>query len=57
MAYKLFLIFVLALTGCTGLKNISSDDPLYIGHTIKFSNKDDKVKELASIKNVCETKT
>ena len=56
MAYKLFLIFVLALTGCTGLKNISSEDPLYIGHTIKFSNKDDKLKELASIKNVLKPK-
>ncbi len=34
--YKLFIIFVLALTGCTGMKNISSEDPLYIGHEIKL---------------------
>src|SRR5687767_9628221 len=56
MAYKLFLIFALVLTGCTGLRNISSEDPLYIGHTVKFSNKDDKLKELASIKNVLKPK-
>ena len=56
MANKLFLIFVLAITGCTGLRNISSVDPLYIGHSIKFSNKDDKLKEQASIKNVLKPK-
>jgi outer membrane protein insertion porin family len=46
---KLFLIFVLVLTGCTGMKNISSDDPLYTGHEIKFSAKDDHNKKLTPI--------
>ncbi len=46
---KLFLIFVLALAGCTGLKNISSDDSLYIGHEIKFTAKDDQNKKLTPI--------
>lgn len=55
-SYKLFLIFVLALTGCTGLKNISSDDPLYIGHTIKFNAEDEKLKESASVKSVLKPK-
>jgi outer membrane protein assembly factor BamA len=49
---KLFLIFFLALTGCTGLKNISSDNPLYVGHTIKFTASDEKLKNPASIKSV-----
>jgi outer membrane protein insertion porin family len=53
---KLFLIFVLALTGCTGIKNISSDDPLYVGHVIKFSSGDGRLKNLASIKSVLKPK-
>ena len=51
-AYKLFLIFVLALTGCTGIKNISANDPLYVGHAIEFTPKDHKLKSLAPIKDV-----
>jgi len=49
ITHKLFLIFVLALTGCTGMKNISSDDPLYIGHEVKFATKGDQNKKLTPI--------
>lgn len=38
---------VLALTGCTGLKNISTDDPLYTGHTVTFATRDKQNKKLA----------
>jgi hypothetical protein len=35
---KLLLILVLALTGCTGMRNISSNDPLYVGYALKFDD-------------------
>jgi outer membrane protein insertion porin family len=49
ITHKLFLIFVLSLAGCTGMKNISSDDPLYIGHEVKFTTKDDQNKKLTPL--------
>lgn len=55
ITYRLILLFVLLLTGCAGLKNISSD-PLYIGHEIKFSAKDDKKKLTPIIKDVLKPK-
>lgn len=51
-ANKLFFIFALALSSCTGLKNISSDDPLYIGHTIKFIPNNSRLKNLTTLKSV-----
>lgn len=47
--YRLVLIFGLALTGCTGLKNISSRDPLYIGHEINYSTSNATHKKLTPI--------
>ena len=44
--YLLILLVVLTLAGCTGMKHISADDPLYTGHKIKFSVPDDKKKKL-----------
>jgi hypothetical protein len=35
----LILVLATALLGCTGMKNISSNDPLYVGHLIKFKDK------------------
>lgn len=35
-AYRWILILVPALAGCSGMKNISSHDPFYTGHSIKF---------------------
>jgi len=45
-AQKLILILVLALPGCTGMKNISSEDPLYIGHEIDFTARNGEKKKL-----------
>ncbi len=51
--YRLVLFFVLALTGCTGMKNISIEDPLYIGSEIVFTGPDAGKKKLkATIKSV-----
>ncbi len=47
--YRFFLVSVLALTGCTGMKHISSVDPLYIGNEINFTGKDDKKKKLTPV--------
>lgn len=47
--YLLVLFVVLTLAGCTGMKHISTDDPLYTGHEIKFSVRDDKKKKLSSV--------
>jgi len=44
--YKFFILVALAFTGCTGMKNISVDDPLYIGHEVKYKAKDEKNKKL-----------
>jgi len=46
ITYRLLLIFGLALTGCTGLKNVSSADPLYIGHEINYSEPAAQKKKL-----------
>ncbi|HEY5748013.1 MAG TPA: BamA/TamA family outer membrane protein [Chryseolinea sp.] len=37
VAHGLISFLVLVLTGCTGMKHISSGDPLYVGHTIEFT--------------------
>ncbi|SHH18817.1 Surface antigen [Chryseolinea serpens] len=34
--HGLLSFLVLVLTGCTGMKHISSGDPLYVGHKIEF---------------------
>jgi outer membrane protein insertion porin family len=47
--YRFFFVSVLALSGCTGMKNISSVDPLYIGNEINFAGKDDKKKKLTPV--------
>lgn len=47
IAYQLILVLVLALTGCTGMKNISAEDPLYIGHEIKFTDRNGEKNKLA----------
>jgi outer membrane protein assembly factor BamA len=49
ISYNLFLILLLVLPGCTGLKNISSDDPLYVGHEVKFSTPSDRNKKLTPL--------
>ena len=46
--YKLLLIFVMTITGCVGVKNISSENPLYIGHEISFTESTAEKKKLAS---------
>lgn len=48
ITYRLLFIFLFALVGCTGMKNISAEDPLYVGHEIHFSVKDKKNKKLVS---------
>ena len=48
-ANRLLMILVLAVTGCTGMKNISSDDPLYIGHDIKFTERNAETKKLVPV--------
>ncbi len=35
--YHFFLGIVILLTGCTGMKNITSSDPLFVGHEVKLS--------------------
>jgi outer membrane protein insertion porin family len=47
--YQLVLLIVLALAGCTGMKHISADDPLYTGHEIKFTTQGDKKKKLGLV--------
>ncbi len=49
ITYRLLFIWGLALTGCTGLKNISSTDPLYIGHEINYSTSNATHKKLTPI--------
>src|SRR5688572_24289259 len=48
-AHQMILILTLASTGCTGLKNISPGDPLYIGHEIKFTGRDTERKKLMPV--------
>jgi len=49
VTYRLFILFSLVLAGCTGLKNISADNPLYTGHEIIFTEKDKQNKKLTHI--------
>ena len=48
-AYQLILSLALTLTGCTGMKNISSLDPLYLGHEITFTAPVVEKKKLTSV--------
>src|SRR5687768_13831941 len=50
-AHQLILILALTLAGCTGMKNISSRDPLYLGHEIKFTVRSAERKKLTSVIN------
>jgi len=47
--YRLILLFVVTLEGCTGMKNISTEDPLYVGHQIKFTARGDQRKKIIPI--------
>jgi outer membrane protein assembly factor BamA len=49
ITYQLVLLIVLVLAGCSGMKHISADDPLYTGHEIKFTVKDEKKKKLSAV--------
>lgn len=49
ITYRWILIFVIALAGCTGMKNITSEDPLYTGHEIHFSDQDAAKKKLTPL--------
>jgi len=42
--YRLLVLVMLTMTGCTGMKTISSTNPLFTGHEIKFEGKNDKLK-------------
>ena len=44
--YRLALVLTGGLVGCTGMKNVSSGDPLYTGHEVTFSEKDAPKKKL-----------
>src|SRR5215218_506678 len=44
--YGGFFILILALTACTGMKNISVDDPLYTGHNVVFTARDKHNRKL-----------
>ncbi|MBL7857547.1 MAG: BamA/TamA family outer membrane protein [Cyclobacteriaceae bacterium] len=48
-SYHLLTFMVLALGGCTGMKNISSRDPLYTGHTIRYIERDADKKKLTPL--------
>lgn len=44
--YRLIVIVLPVLAGCSGMKNISSQDPLYTGHSIEFIGPDAERKKL-----------
>ncbi len=46
---NLFFIFALALASCTGMKNISVEDPLYVGHKVTYTVEDKKNKKLTQL--------
>jgi outer membrane protein assembly factor BamA len=49
ITYRIVFVFVsvLVLAGCTGMKNISSENPLYIGHDVRFTESDIRRKKFA----------
>jgi outer membrane protein insertion porin family len=49
--YWILAAVVLVLSGCTGMKHITSEDPLYTGYELKFADKEHSTKELARIAN------
>ncbi len=52
-SYQIALIPVLVLFGCTGLKHISSNDPLFVDHEIKYIGKNaPEQKSLPEFNNV-----
>src|SRR6187402_395983 len=51
--YIYVLTLALSTAACTGMKNISSNDPLYVGSEIKYTETDSEKKKLTrDIKNV-----
>ena len=46
--YYLAFACILVLGGCTGMKNISSTDPLYTGYEISFAKKSARNKKLST---------
>lgn len=53
---RLILLLLLFATGCTGLKTISTGDPLYIGSEVKLSGWENKKKLTPIIKDVLKPK-
>src|SRR6187397_552218 len=49
ISYLLILFLVQGLLSCTGMKHITSADPLFIGSEIKFTTQDKSKKELTPI--------
>ena len=45
--YLLVIGGILALAGCTGMRYVTSADPLFIGHEIKFEKKSEANKGLS----------
>lgn len=46
ITYSFLLVLVLACTGCTGLRYISSTDPLLIGNELTYATKEEGQKKL-----------
>lgn len=51
IAFRLLLFLTAALTGCTGLKGISADDSLYVGHEISFVGSRERESGLSQLAN------
>lgn len=49
--YYLFVCLALALTGCTGMKHITSTDPLYVGYTIDLNGGEEGKDKLQQVAN------
>lgn len=47
--YELLLVLVLAITGCTGMRYISPEDPLYVGHAYSITNQKAENRKLKPI--------
>jgi len=47
--YQLLMVLVLAITGCTGMRYISPEDPLYIGHAYSITGQQAENRELRPI--------
>ncbi len=51
LPYRLFVISLLALTGCTGMKHVTSKDPLYLGYELIFIEKAKSSRQLTRVAN------